>query len=230
MSWFTKFLTSSLGQKLIMSLTGLFLILFLVIHLAGNLQLLLDDGGQAFNVYTKKMTTSPIIKTVSYGLYAFILIHAIQGLVLWSRNRAARGGRYAVNKVRTVKTNSFAANNMAMLGLLVLVFLGIHMGDFWFKMKFGEVNMVPYADGVEYKNLYEKVEASFSQLWIVAVYVISMIGLGFHLLHGFQSAFQTLGINHKKYTPFIKSLGRVFSIVVPLLFAVIPLYFYFFKG
>jgi succinate dehydrogenase / fumarate reductase, cytochrome b subunit len=229
MSWFTKFITSSLGQKLVMSLTGLFLILFLVVHLVGNLQLLKDDGGQAFNIYTKFMTTNPLIITVSYGLYAFILLHAIQGIALWIQNRRARGAQgYAVNVTRTTNTNSFAARNMAMLGILILVFLGIHMGDFWWKMKMGATPIVSY-EGEDYKDLYTLVDASFSQLWIVIVYVVSMIGLFFHLLHGFQSAFQTLGLSHKKYTPAIRFLGIAYSIIVPLGFAMIPIYYFFFK-
>lgn len=230
MNWFTKFLTSSLGQKLIMSLTGLFLILFLVVHLGGNLQLLVDDGGEAFNKYTKKMTTSPLIKTISYGLYFFILLHAVQGLLLWAKNRAARGMQYAVKVTRATQTNAFAAKNMAMLGILILVFLGIHMGDFWLKMKMHQVSYVTYPGSDEsYADLYERVMISFKEPWIVIVYLISMIGLAFHLLHGFQSAFQTLGINHEKYTPFIKWVGRIYAIIIPLGFAIIPIYYFFFK-
>ena len=229
MSWFTKFITSSLGQKLVMSLTGLFLITFLLVHLAGNLQLLKDDGGQAFNEYTKFMTHNPLIKTVSYLLYTFILLHAIQGIALWVQNRKARGTQgYAVKVTRTTNTNSFASRNMAFLGLLILVFLGIHMGDFWWTMKFGETPVVQY-NGEEYENLYALVDVSFRQSWIVIVYVISMLGLLFHLLHGFQSAFQTLGIKHQKYTPLIRALGWIYSVLVPLGFAYIPVYYFFFK-
>ena len=92
MGWFTKFLTSSIGRKLVMSLTGLFLIIFLIVHLAGNLQLLYDDGGVQFNLSAEFMTSNPLIKTVSYLLYAFILIHALQGWAIWRKNRQARGG------------------------------------------------------------------------------------------------------------------------------------------
>ncbi len=229
MSWFSRFLTSSIGQKLVMSLTGLFLISFLVVHLIGNLQLLLDDGGEAFNKYAYFMTHNKLIKTVSYLLYAGILLHAIQGILLYRKNRSARGSvGYAVKVTRATNTNSTVARQMAFLGLLILVFLGIHMGDFWWSMKTNQVPMVTYS-GEEYQNLYFKVAASFEQGWIVAVYVVSMIGLAFHLLHGFQSAFQTLGLNHKKYTPFIEGFGKVFSWVIAVAFAVIPLYYYFVK-
>lgn len=229
MSWFSRFLTSSIGQKLVMSLTGLFLISFLLIHLIGNLQLLIDDQGESFNKYAYFMTHNKLIKTVSYLLYAGILLHAFQGLALARKNRRARGSvGYAVKVTRTTNTNSMVARSMAFLGLLILVFLGIHMGDFWWAMKSHQLPMVTYG-GEEYQNLYFKVSASFEQGWIVAVYVISMLGLALHLLHGFQSAFQTLGLNHKKYTPFIEGLGKVFSWVVSAAFAVIPLYFYFIK-
>ena len=101
MSWVSKFLSSSIGQKVIMSLTGLFLMLFLVVHLIGNLQLLKADNGEAFNTYAFFMTHNPLIKTVSYSLYAFILWHAIQGLRLWLNNRAARGGTRAPPTARS---------------------------------------------------------------------------------------------------------------------------------
>ena len=230
MNWFVRFLTSSIGKKLIMSLTGLFLCLFLVVHLAGNLQLLLDDGGKAFNIYAYMMTHNPLIKAVSYGTYFFIILHAIQGIILAIQNRKARSSRYAVTVTRTTGTNSFAARQMALLGSLILVFLGIHMGDFWWKMKSGQTSMVKYDSfDMEVQNLYEKVEASFAIEWVVIFYVIAMIGLSFHLLHGFQSAFQTLGLNHKKYSPFIKALGKGFAIIIPALFALIPIYYMFVK-
>ena len=211
-----------------MSLTGLFLILFLVVHLAGNLQLLLDDGGEAFNIYAYIMTHNPLIKTISYGTYFFIVLHAIQGIILAVQNKKARKSRYAVQTTKTTGTNSFAARQMALLGSLILVFLGIHMGDFWWKMKTNATQMVSYPDfDYQVQDLYEKVNASFQQEWIVIVYVISMIGLALHLRHGFQSAFQTLGLNHKKYTPIIKWIGKVFSFLIPTLFAIIPIFFYF---
>jgi succinate dehydrogenase / fumarate reductase cytochrome b subunit len=225
MGWFGKFLASSIGQKLIMSLTGLFLIVFLQVHLLGNLQLLKNDGGIAFNHYAAFMGHNPLIKSVSYGLYLFILLHAIQGILLWMRNRAAKGMNYAVS---TSANASFAAKNMAWLGILIFVFTLIHMGDFWWAMKSDNVPMVEY-DGISYQNLYEKVAVSFKNPIIVIFYVIAMIGLALHLQHGFQSAFQTLGINHKKYTPAIKFLGLLFSIIVPLAYAIIPIVFFLWK-
>lgn len=228
MNWFSAFITSSIGQKVIMSLTGLFLIIFLVVHLAGNLQLIKDDGGEAFNIYAHFMTTNPLIKFTSYGLYFFILLHAVQGLLLAKKNRSARGRvRYAITSNKNV---GFASSQMALLGTLIFVFLAIHMGDFWYQMKFTNNLPLQEYDSVDYavKDLYSKVSVTFKQPWFVGLYVVSMVVLALHLLHGFQSAFQTLGINHNKYTPIIKFLGKVYSIVIPIGFAIIPLYFYFF--
>ncbi len=228
MSWFSNFLTSSIGQKVVMSLTGIFLILFLVVHLAGNLQLLYDDGGKKFNIYAEFMTSNPLIKTVSYLLYAFILLHAIQGWVLWRKNRKARGPqRYAVKTTKSVGTNSFAASNMGWLGTIIFVFIVIHLYQFWLQMKLGNLPMANY-DGKEVKDLYAIVSVAYDNLVFVVFYVLSMVVIAIHLLHGFQSAFQTLGINHNKYTPLIKGIGKAYSVLIPLGFAIIPVYMYFF--
>ncbi|MBK8043540.1 MAG: succinate dehydrogenase cytochrome b subunit [Haliscomenobacter sp.] len=224
--WFDHFLTSSLGKKVIMSLTGLFLILFLMVHLMGNLQLLNADGGESFNKYTYFMTHNPLIKTVSYLLYLFILLHAIQGWRLWAQNHHARGGQgYAVQVVRAVGTNGRVAARMGWLGTIIFVFLVLHMWQFWFQMKTGNVTMVLIGE-VEHKDLYTPVVAAFSNLFYVIVYVFSMWIIAVHLWHGFQSAFQTLGLNHKKYTPLIRFLGKLYSVLVPLGFALIPLLVY----
>ena len=225
MSWFTNFLTSSIGKKLIMSLTGLFLILFLKVHLLGNLQLLKDDGGEAFNTYAHFMAHNPLIKFISYGNYFFILLHFMLGMYLWRKNREAKGQKYAVANHRDT---TWSSRNMAILGILVLAFLFLHMGDFWYKMKFGSTDLVMVGD-MEVKDLYSKVYASFKEAWIVVAYLIGLTALAFHLYHGFSSAFQTLGLNHSKYTPVIQFLGTAFSILVPLAYAIIPLVFYFTK-
>lgn len=212
-----------------MSLTGLFLILFLIIHLAGNLQLLADDGGKSFNLYAYKMTHDPIIKTVSYLLYLFILIHAIQGWLLMRKNRSARGAQgYAVKKTRAVGTSAFASSRMGALGTVIFVFILIHMYQFWLQMK---LDRLPYMaiEGKEYKDLYYIVSLTYENVGFVIFYVISMIFIAFHLWHGFQSAFQTLGLNHEKYTPAIKFVGKAYAVIVPVGFAIIPIIMYFLK-
>ena len=227
--WFSTFLTSSIGQKVIMSLTGLFLISFLLVHLVGNFQLLYLDEGQAFNDYAYFMTGNPAIKSISYGLYAFILLHAIQGITLAVKNRRARGNeRYAVkvNRVADSAASSLSSVYMGSLGTIIFIFILIHMYQFWLKMKIGDVPAILSSSGDEINNLYFLVEAAFANPLYVAFYVISMIFIAFHLWHGFTSAFQTLGLNHKKYTPLIKTVGRVYAVLIPLGFAVIPVVMY----
>lgn len=210
-----------------MSLSGLFLIIFLVVHLAGNLQLLKNDGGEAFNLYAKFMTTNPLIKAISYLLYTFILIHAIQGWVLWSKNRVARGPqRYAVHVLRGAEGQSpKVAARMGWLGTIIFIFLLVHLYQFWLQMKMDVLPYVEY-DGVSVKNLYLPVKEAFTDLGFVIFYVVSMYIVGVHLWHGFQSSFQTLGLNHKKYTPLIQIVGKAYSILIPLGFALIPIIFY----
>jgi len=220
MSWLTDALKSSLGRKLIMALTGLFLVLFLVGHVLGNLLLFVNDGGQAFNEYARFMTSNPTIQVLSLVTYASIILHVIYSIILTRKNKQARPVGYAVSAAS--KNSLWTSRNMGILGTIVLIFLIIHLKSFWYEMRFGQIPMVSY-DGVgEFKDLYSIVAAAFSQWWYVAIYVVAMFGLAFHLSHGFTSAFQTLGLTHKKYTPLIESVGRGFAIVVPALFALIP--------
>ncbi len=228
MKWLLDFFLSSIGKKLIMSLTGIFLITFLPVHLLGNLQLMASDGGELFNTYAYFMTNNPLIKFISYGLYFFIILHTVQGLMLAAKNRKAKGSKYMVN---TYSNKSWSSNNMALLGILIFAFLCIHMGDFWFKMKFTNqlktVSTYAGYEGIAIKDLYHRVSVAYDQLWIVIVYLVGLVALAFHLVHGFASAFQTLGLNHKKYTPIIKTLGLAYSILIPIGFAIIPIYMYF---
>lgn len=258
MNWFIKMLNSSLGQKVLMSLTGLFLCSFLVVHVAGNVQLFKDDQGLAFNKYTAFMTTNPLIKTISYVLYAIILFHAFKGLLMAGKNQKARPVKYAVNGG---KFNShWTSRNMGVLGTVVLIFLVVHMKNFWAEYKFGYIPYKVYvtnlADGtlqevmeqpkefkleskmeeqivgnVKYtvvKDLYKTVELGFKEWWLVALYVVAMFALAFHLYHGFKSAFQSLGLNHKKYNGLIQFVGVwLFAIAIPAAFAAMPVFFFF---
>ena len=228
MRWITEFLTSSIGKKLVMSLTGLFLILFLLVHLVGNLQLLIPDDGKAFNIYADFMSGNPLIKFVSIGLYLGILLHTIQGLLIAYQNKIAKGQNYAVN---TYANGTWMSKNMALLGTLILFFLCIHMGDFWVKVRFQNVlEMVSYPElEYEVQNIYKRVDIAFGNVWIVIIYLVGLIALSLHLIHGFQSAFTTLGLQHKKYTPLINALGYGYAILIPIGFAVIPLFMYFSK-
>lgn len=206
-----------------MALTGLFLIIFLVVHLSGNLQLLLDDEGKAFNRYAKFMTSNPLIKATSFILYASFIIHIVWSIILTINNKKARPVGYA--KTKPSKNSSWSSRNMGILGTIIFIFLVIHLKNFWYVMHWGPIETATY-DGQEYRNLYATVEVAFSQIWYVIIYVVAMLGLMFHLYHGFSSAFQTLGLNHVKYNPVIKFIGTAFAIIVPALFAAIPILFY----
>lgn len=232
MSWFTKTIFStSVGRKVIMALTGLFLCTFLAVHLAGNFQLLHHDGGEAFNLYTKFMTSNPLIKAISYVNFAFILGHVIWGAYITYKNKTARSVGYAVNNPG--KTSSFSSRWMGVLGTMILIFLVIHLKDF--KMAYlgitKELPMVTYTlendEKVIVKDMFSEVNLEFHEPIVVGIYVIGMIALGFHLFHGFQSAFQSLGLRHPKYTPIIKTVGFVFWGLIPFGFAIIPLIIFF---
>lgn len=228
MSWLTTTFSSSLGKKLIMALTGLFLCTFLVVHLIGNLQLLKADGGASFNLYAKFMTSNPLIKTTSYLLYLSILGHAFWGLSLVFKNKKARPvGYHASNN-----SSTWNSRNMGLLGTIVLAFIIGHMAQFWWKYHNpGSSYPLVTIEGEQYYDLYIMVIHAFKEAWMVGLYVIAMAAIAFHLHHGFQSAFQTLGINHVKYTPTIKVIGAVFAYVIPAVFAYIPVYiFLFIKG
>jgi succinate dehydrogenase / fumarate reductase cytochrome b subunit len=225
MAWLIRTFNSSIGKKLLMALTGLFLTTFLFVHLAGNLILLKGQAGALdFNAYAKFMTTFPLIKAISYLLYASILGHAVWGVMLAFANKSARPQNYA--KVGNTPGVSWASKNMAVLGTIIFAFIVIHMKSFWFEMHFGQLGV----DANGNKDLYTLVETSFKEWWYVALYVVSMAALGFHLYHGIQSGFQTLGLRHAKYTPLIKTVTLVVALLVPAAFAAIPVGMFFMFG
>jgi succinate dehydrogenase / fumarate reductase cytochrome b subunit len=227
MTWFTQFLTSTIGQKVVVALTGLFLCTFLVVHMVGNLQLIWGTQ-DAFNEYTYVMTHNKVIKLLSYVTYASILLHAVMAIAVNRYNLGARPQRYVVSAERS--NSSWASRNMVFLGVVLLVYIIVHLGNFWWVLKFGEVPVYDTPNHKGLKDLYTVVVASFQKEWLVALYVAGMAALSFHMLHGFQSGFQTIGANHPKYTPLIRNLGTlVFAILIPLGFAAVPVAVYFLK-
>ena len=226
MSWIIKMLTSTLGKKLLMSLTGLFLISFLTIHLIGNLAIFSKDGGLAFNAYAAFMSTNPLIGAVSYLLYAGIVLHVIVAVILYFTNTSARPVKYKVQKAK--ENSSWESRSMTLLGVLILAFILMHLKDFWWQYKHaGGYQFVEDANGN--RDIYALVVEKFKDTISMVLYLIGLVALFYHLKHGFQSAFQTLGLEHQKYTPIIRALGLIYSIIVPIGFAVMPVYVYFFK-
>ncbi len=226
MSWFTETFGSSIGRKLLMSLTGLFLIIFLIIHLLGNLAIFSDDGGLAFNAYAVFMSHNPIIKVVSYALYLSILAHAVIALWLWINNKMARPVTYSVSNAN--ENSTWVSRSMMLLGSLVLFYIVIHLKDFWWYYKVGggyQFNI----DANGNRDLYALVIQQFKSPVSLGIYLAGLTGLSLHLWHGFHSAFQTLGLEHERYTPLIKFLGKTYALIVPIGFASMPIWVYFFK-
>jgi succinate dehydrogenase / fumarate reductase cytochrome b subunit len=150
-------------------------------------------------------------------------IHIYTSFVLTRRNQKARPQAYAFSKP-SANSNWFS-RNMGLSGSLVLIFLLLHLRTFWYTYKFGDVPLVTY-EGTQYKDMAYLVKTVFQQEWWLSIfYVIIMVLLSFHLMHGFASAFQTLGIRHKKYTPLIEKLSIGIAILIPAGFAAFPLYF-----
>ena len=224
MKWIIDLFGSTLGKKLLMALTGLFLISFLVVHLIGNLQLLKHDNGEAFNHYAEFMGNNTIIQIIAKGNFFFIFLHAVVSIILTVHNRKSRGPQgYAKT---TGQSSIWASRNMGILGTLILIFLVVHLKDFWGVSKFGTLGRETYESG-EFGNLYALVGEWFQKGWYVGLYVFCMVALAFHLWHGFASAFQTLGFKHPKYNPVISFVGKAFAVIVPALFAWIPISMYF---
>lgn len=209
-----------------MGITGLFLISFLVVHCGINALIFFNDGGTTFNAAAEFMATNWIIRTMEIVLFLGFIAHIVQAYVLTYENNKARPIKYKVSSANA--NSSWYSRSMGLLGTLILIFLILHLKHFWVESRFtdhiahNEFEKLPNQE-----TLFDEMKEVFQNPFVVAVYVLSMISLSYHLMHGFQSAFQTLGLNHKKYTPFIKKIGFWYSILIPFIFALMPLAFYF---
>jgi succinate dehydrogenase / fumarate reductase, cytochrome b subunit len=202
-----------------MALTGLFLISFLVVHGAINAMIFIDDGGATFTHWAHFMATNPIIRTLEIVLVLGFLFHIAQGLLLWKQNRAARGVvRYHV--VTPPQQSSWYSRSMPLLGTLILLFLVIHTSNFWIPNRKHQ-----FVTGEELP-LYQMILVTFQNPVEVVIYLLGCFSLFWHLLHGFQSSFQSLGLKHAKYNKLIVVSGVVFSVVISLLFAMMPISVY----
>ncbi len=215
--------TSSIGKKLLMSLAGIFLIVFLLVHLGINLLVLIFDDPMIFNKAAHFMSTNIVVKIFEIVLFGGILLHVIYALILQIQNWIARPRRY--HKANYSNT-SFFSKFMIHTAAIILVFLVIHFVDFYFKAKFGHASEF-MVDGVLYHDFAREVEDKFKMLPFVIFYVAAFIFLGFHLIHGFQSAFKTMGLENKKYTPVIQVLSIIYTAVVVGGFSLIPVLVYF---
>jgi len=208
MNWLTNALWTSVGKKLMMALTGLFFCVFLTTHLAGNLTIY--AGKDAFNSYAEHLhSLGPLLVAAEWGMLLFALIHIGAGLLLFYQNFMARPTRYAMNKRAGGRT--LASATMPYTGVILLLFVIYHLFNFHFVDK-------------THTTIFEIVSTAFSKPSYVMIYTFAMIVAAVHVSHGFWSAFQTLGASHPKYTPFLRGLSLVFSLIVGIGFGFIPVY------
>jgi succinate dehydrogenase / fumarate reductase cytochrome b subunit len=209
---------SSIGKKFFMGITGLFLISFLIIHATINAMIWYNDGGETFSHWGHFMGTNPIIRTLEIGLVIGFIVHIVDGLLLWKANHEARPVKYKYNKPSA--NSKWYSRSMGLLGTLILIFLVIHTSHFWIPNRANQ-----FATGEELK-LYDMMLEIFQNPLVVAIYVLGCFSLFWHLLHGFKSAFQSLGLNHAKYNKAIEVVGIGFSVIVPFIFAMMPITIY----
>ena len=218
-----------------MALTGLFLISFLVVHVGLNACIWANDNGEMFNKAAHFMGDTIVIRIMEVGLFIGFIIHIVQGYVLESKNLARRGTGYKINLAN--KGSKWYSRTMGLLGTLLFLFLIMHINHFWIHSRLGNVASIeplseivyPSNPNKPYHNLYALMIQTFSgskNLLVVILYVLGCISLAYHLLHGFQSAFRTLGLHNKKYIGIVQAVGAGFAIIVPLVFALMPISIY----
>ena len=213
-------------RKLLIAGTGLFLCLFLVVHLSANLILVLpeDMARGLYNSYSTTLRESPLIKIVAYALYLAILLHVIYAIVITIHNRRAKPQKYVMN--RSSENSSWTSQNMGILGTLILIFIVIHLANFWARIKLGigeEVGLD--ADG--HVDVYEVTYSLFQNLYYVIFYTVLAIPLAYHLHHGFKSAFKSLGFYHNKGLRIVAKVALVYALIMGIGFGIIPLIVYF---
>ncbi len=221
----SKFLMASIGRKFLMSITGLFLVMFIGVHLTVNLLLIFDDSGELFNLAANFMATNPAVKIMEPVLGLGFIIHIVWSFYLEYQNWKARPVKYL--KQNLSGSSSWASRNMLVLGALVLVFLIIHIINFFWVIKFDPHSMqTVVVGGKEMEDTYTLVADLFKASIVYDLfYVLGGVLLGIHLSHGFWSAFQTLGLNNKNWMKRLQFLAKLFAVIVAAGFSIIPLYF-----
>ncbi len=219
---------TSVGRKVLMALSGFFLLIFLLQHSAINFLSVISPD--MFNEVSHFMGTNPVVQFALQPVLAFgVFFHLIMGIVLEMQNRNARPIKYVDN--RPGANASWMSRNMIITGIMVMLFLAIHFYDFWLpelNVKFIKGDMTGLNTEGQYRY-YEELRHKFVDPIRVVLYVLSFVFLSLHLLHGFQSAFQSVGFNHNKYTPTIKKLGNIYAILIPFVFIFIAVYHFITK-
>jgi len=213
-------------KKSIVALTGLFLCIFLIVHLSANSILLLpeDIARGMYNSYSTTLRESPLIKLVAYLLYLSIILHAVYALLVTIRNRKAKPNKYIVN--RDKENSTWASKNMGVLGSLILIFIIIHLANFWARIKLGLGEEVGVdIDG--HLDVYSITYGLFQNIWFVLFYTVMSIPLAYHLFHGLKSGFKTLGFYHKQGLRILAKASLVYGLVMGIGFGIIPIMVYF---
>jgi succinate dehydrogenase / fumarate reductase cytochrome b subunit len=218
----SKFLTASIGRKFLMSVSGIFLMLFLAVHLTVNLLLIFDDSGELFNVAAHFMVTNPVIRIVEPLLALGFVVHIIWSFILEYQNWKARPVKY--NKKDA--SASWVSRNMIVLGLMVLVFLVIHIIDFYYVLRFTDQANEVIIDGEHMEDTYTLVASLFkTNVLYDIIYIAGAVLLGMHIGHGFWSSFHTLGLSNKNWMKRLQVIGKIYAVIIAAGFAIIPLYF-----
>lgn len=214
------FLSSSIARKVAMALSALFLIIFLIIHLSVNITSLFSE--KLFNELSHFMGTNPLIQFALQPVLIFgVVSHFILGFILELKNWKSRNVKYV--KYNGSANSTWMSRNMIYTGLVILAFIVLHFGDFWVpEINYKYIEVLP-EDPTRY---FSELQHKFVPAWRVGAYVVAFILLALHLLHGFQSAFQSIGFNNK-YTKWVKSIGHLYAIIVPLGFIIIALFHHF---
>ena len=213
---------SSITSKVIMALAGLFLVVFLLVHLGINLMLLADDGGRSFSAAATFMGTNPVIRLFEVVLFGGFLLHMVFGVLVSIRNRFSRPVRY---QHKSLSETSPFSKYMFHSGIIVFIFLVLHFIDFYFI----KIGLVAPPAGIERHDFYHRTLVLFADKGYSAIYMVGFLFLGLHLNHAFQAAFQTIGLNHNKYIESIRVASSLYSIIVAGGFMVIPIWFMFFR-
>ncbi|WP_299670029.1 succinate dehydrogenase cytochrome b subunit [uncultured Polaribacter sp.] len=213
-------------RKGIIALTGLFLCLFLIVHLSANCILLLPEetARGLYNSYSTTLRESPLIKIVAYVLYLSIIFHVVYAFLITLKNRRAKPHRYLVSNSK--ENSSWTSQNMGLLGIMVLLFIVVHLANFWVRIRLGLGEEVSI-DSAGYTDVYEVTYSLFQNIYYVVFYTLLMIPLGLHLNHGLKSAFKTLGFYHKKGLRIIAKASLVYAVIMSIGFGIIPAIVYF---
>lgn len=213
-----------------MALSGFFLLVFLLQHCTINMLSVIS--ADAFNSASHFMGTNPLVQFILQPVLAFgVFFHLGMGIVLEMKNRSARPVAYAMNKAGA--NSSWMSRNMIITGMMVFLFLLLHFYDFWIpelNVKYVEGDMSGLVSGTDQYRYWEELHHKFHDPLRVALYCVAFVFLSLHLMHGFQSAFQSVGFNHKKYTPTIKKVSDIYAIVVPAGFILIAVYHFMTQG